>query len=879
MNKSVLIVWVLLAVLAISVSIIPLAFAGGSCSCTSRCNPIRTRSGDPACNPTFTIVDNCEPKPYYRCVPGAASGFRDDCVCVLTTCIPEAMECSDNSECCSNNCNNNHCCPNGYIWNGINCQEYTQSCKFCQDYWTPTITSGDYWDCVGTNDRRCGKDATNPANPAAGMIVEGERDDCDVNNDYHYRCIGTDWYSCYEIRSPTPWVTYNLASGETTPDERCCDGSLWGIGAPMWSYCGDENCNLVCGENQINCLGDCGYLCSSEVCSLMTGDEDCDGDCNYDSSSCSHGDNDCPVSITSAPEISNLNPCLGETITVGCTASVPNINSVLTMIDSTKCSFIGWNGNKASFACTTKLTPGSQTISCAIDNTKSYQQGLNTTQQVLVGGANCCGQHLSAQECENDNVCDWCNQCSATKYSGGQSRCVAAGSCTYYCDRNPLDLVLPYDYCNAICDLTDALCPECTTPLGYNGRGNCTATCSCQGCIATEWCGDGLVNGNEECEGSSCKPNETGKICNPSTCKYEAAIPEANCTDNIDNDCDTVIDGKDNNTCKEGQGVLGSNNRGCDDGVDNDADILVDVDDDGCCDRCISMGLHFDTTDRSTCGTPDCNCGTEKFEWENTAQQQQYCCGDDAFEFYKTNPVNPSVAGCCNDSSRCVDEKGNCQIGTEELFGLCTNSQDDDCDGKIDINDTNCTGMLTGIIYKEGLQPLAGAIVKGSLPGTPYESQAITGPDGRYTIPNALVGEYPFIASKVGYDDNVTIINIISKATATKDFTLRNGSCHYDCTDYYGNCNPACQGLDFGAGETCTFISTICYNRPKGFIATYKDADQKITHEYACCEGPERTYSTIQAKVTGNIENVYDYKFTVLVGGQRRTLHVLYWNK
>lgn len=354
-------------------------------------------------------------------------------------------------------------------------------------------------------------------------------------------------------------------------------------------------------------------------------------------------------------------------------------------------------------------------------------------------------------------------------------------------------------------------------------------------------------------------------------------VPEV-CTDNIDNDCDGATDGCDSD-CSEGQGMLGSSNRCCEDGTDNDGDGLIDNEDPGCCDFCLlNPSNGFDSFLGEPCGV-GCDCGGIIFNWETLGVMTEYCCGDDTGEnFISTTIGLNTYYACCDNSSDCVDANGECQPGTEEVFELCTNGVDDDCDGLIDGADTNCTSMLTGYVFDEQGLPLSGALVKGSPPGkaVQYESSATTIIDGSYSISNALVGNYSFVARKEGYDDQVTTISIVSGQTTQINFTLRNGSCHIDCTDYYGNCNPICKGVSFGGGETCNLISDLCYNRPQGFIVRSIDENNTM-HEYTCCEGPERTYPVLKTTVRGEIENLYDYVINVKLGGRYVKMHILIW--
>jgi hypothetical protein len=294
-----------------------------------------------------------------------------------------------------------------------------------------------------------------------------------------------------------------------------------------------------------------------------------------------------------------------------------------------------------------------------------------------------------------------------------------------------------------------------------------------------------------------------------------------------------------------------------------------------------SPGDDFDIASGGTCGVPTvpgCDCGAKTFEWENPAQMVEYCCGDDSGENFIATTIGANTYyACCDEPTDCVDESGECRIGHEEVFDLCINGIDDDCDGLIDGEDLQCTGLLSGQVYDEK-GPVPGATVKGSPPGkgASYEkTSSPTGPDGYYGIPDALVGTYNFIARKEGYDDDIKSLTIEWDASLQVDFFLRNGSCHEDCTDYYGNCNPDCNGTIFNSTSNCTMVHPLCAYRPRGFVAREIKGNQ--VYEYTCCEGPVVNYSVMDTGVTGNIEDLYDYVLSVKLGGRYVKMHILTW--
>ncbi|MBI1972747.1 right-handed parallel beta-helix repeat-containing protein [Candidatus Woesearchaeota archaeon] len=191
-----------------------------------------------------------------------------------------------------------------------------------------------------------------------------------------------------------------------------------------------------------------------------TFDNDCDGELDYDGSGSIRGDNDCPIGVTAITAPSAI--CPATSFTLDCTATVGNVRSVQGYLDAQLCTFTNWNGNIASFSCTSQGSPGQQTARCTINQQYSYQSGGDQIQPITVGGANCCSQYGTQPLCQADSRCSWCLNCQGQQWSGGQTRCVQAGTCTYACSMNQ---------CGATCDGTIGGCSQ-TQTCNLN-------TCSC----------------------------------------------------------------------------------------------------------------------------------------------------------------------------------------------------------------------------------------------------------------------------------------------------------------------------------------------------------------------------------------------------------------
>ncbi len=207
-------------------------------------------------------------------------------------------------------------------------------------------------------------------------------------------------------------------------------------------------------------------------------DNDCDTESDYDSQDGRHGDSNCKVAVTTIA-VSDSSPIENTIIEVSCTSSVAGVNSIKASIDGATYPWKSWSGNIAKFDCNVGGA-GTKTVLCSVDTTKSYQSGSDQTTTITVRPSECSG-YTTSSNCGADTRCDWCPECSGTKYSGDVSRCVDTGVCSYYCWKGK---------CGALCDETQG--PTTQDHYEQSGDESPTGTeeCDLRDYYCTADCGE-----------------------------------------------------------------------------------------------------------------------------------------------------------------------------------------------------------------------------------------------------------------------------------------------------------------------------------------------------------------------------------------------------
>ncbi len=367
-------------------------------------------------------------------------------------------------------------------------------------------------------------------------------------------------------------------------DRKCYDTTSYQL-CTLISSCYAWGSPVSCPAGQVCSNGQC---VGGEVCSAA-GDEDGNGECDYDSSTCSHGDVVCPVGVTGLT-VSNSNPYVGSTIAVDCTSTVGGVNSVSASVDGVGlCQWLSWSNNVASFSCGVGSVAGPRTVRCYVDTFKSYAvSGQESRTMTINVTSSECDKHNSSSSCEADTKCDWCPQCVGVKYTGGVvDRCLVAGTCpSPYCWSG---------FCGASCDPTQR---GCVSPFICND-----ATCTCGGCVscssdtcynstAVQLCSSGCLGLVLNCNPGAVCGEDARCVCPDGT----QLCADGSCKTNCDN-----VTCNNNGVCDTGEGCSCPDCEGERDGCDVSSVCIDDI-----CKKCELSSARWDVS----CGCDACPVST-----------------------------------------------------------------------------------------------------------------------------------------------------------------------------------------------------------------------------------------------------------------------------
>ncbi len=264
------------------------------------------------------------------------------------------------------------------------------------------------------------------------------------------------------------------------------------------------------------------------------------------------------------------------------------------------------------------------------------------------------------------------------------------------------------------------------------------------------------------------------------------------------------------------------------------------------------------------------------------------CCGDDSNEFYKPDYYGAECVSSLND---CVwstgdaqtSDSGNvawwCYLGKwdectqalhlgkhfgsvycagsgtgwtldplpENQYGpnACSDGLDNDADGFIDCNDSDCSGSITGTVRNQQSQPIASADVNLKKDLTTINSTT-TSQAGTYTLSSVSCGSYNLIASHADYAPQTKTAAVSPATQTTVDFSLALGtSCEADCTFAADETiHESCDGKN-----GCTFYDSVakaaCDNSKPGWARDYNE-----THYITCASGAPQPKVEIEASLS-----------------------------
>lgn len=269
----------------------------------------------------------------------------------------------------------------------------------------------------------------------------------------------------------------------------------------------------------------------SEICSTDV-DEDCNGQSGYDDSDGREADESCQITMTDI-SVSDTSPDADTSITLWCTSSVANVNSIIGWIGS-MCNLQGWSGSESEWTCNVG-SAGTKTARCTLDPDVSYQSGSDQTLEITVSDSVCSGYTAQAS-CDADNDCEWCDSCQDGAYSGGSDRCVSSGNCNYACTIGECGADCT-DTCNPTeCDAQDGCYSG--TYRDYSDVFNSCTNCQCTSNSCTDYTEE-ITDNDEDGYDTECDSD-----CNdiPASCGDACYPGAAEVCDGFDNDCNDIID-------------------------------------------------------------------------------------------------------------------------------------------------------------------------------------------------------------------------------------------------------------------------------------------------------------------------------------------------
>ena len=657
-------------------------------------------TGTPACNSTCTGYTNGTCTAEVKCGNGK---LDDGEICDGTllngaTCATALGSGSTGMLRCNNtcdgydmtNCSTPETCGNGVIDAGEECdgKKFNGSYTSCSGYNSNLYASGGSLKCSSN----CTVDVSECIKLCGnGSVNYSKGEECDYNADTEETTFLSSKNTCAKVVGEGSMGTLACTDecklnvngctaaaycgdGMVNTSSEECDGTMFAKG----SDCSIYSDSYKSGTN-VKCLSSCKVDVSDCVLkpycgdgSVNTSSEYCDGSSFRD----------------------NVTTCAGWQPTLYSSGNVKCNNSDCS-IDYSECVAKPTKlcGNGVLDASNNEFCDGTQSMfkSCAEWSDEFDGGTLACNSDCTIDDSGCtqkyvaqCGNNIldPGEECDGSKYAfsetkTGCNAYAPTIYQKGTLSCnddctVNTSACTKFCGNGSLNTTYNGVTIGEVCDGTKftSAFASCAKIVGTGSTGTLKCSDDCKsvdssGCSAASYCGDGVVDSSEQCDGTSFHNNQTD--CSYWNSSYTSG--KVNCTDSCNVGYDNCVT-KADPIC--GDGIINASSEECDGTSFSDS-----------ANTCEKVGNFSGGTLKCTTGckldTSSCTakivsgCGDGVLD-----DDTEYCDGD---EFYITDcseysPIYTSGKLAC--TSDCNFDLSNCKVAACGDGNLDSNEE---CDG------------------------------------------------------------------------------------------------------------------------------------------------------------------------------------------------------
>ncbi len=603
-------------------------------------------------------------------------------------------------------------CGNGIVNLGEECDNKAFSGeKSTCEQWDPESFSGGTLSC--RSDCTVDTSACNPIEYCGdGKLADAEECDGTLFSNNITDCADYD----------KKFTTGKLKCNACKIDAGQCSGT---------AACGDGvvNGNEVCDKTRfLNKRTSCNTLFPELFAS---GTVKCTDECGYDTSACVKWCGNGSLNKI-VGEVCDGEKFGGETcetlVGPGSTGTLKCINGCMA-IDTSGCS-------KPAECGDGKLNGSEECEGEQFANGKSTCTAWDSkfTGGTLVCNANCTvdTSHCSTDPVCGNNIVEDGELCDGTKFSGNKTACSTLFPDKYVSGKVKCTSSCQYDVSDCagscgngsintskgeVCDhgVTDKFptnANTCAKVVGNGSTGTLICADDCRsiittGCSEPAYCGDGIVNGSETCDGSRFLDNKSdcsywdsqyisGKLKCTAGCGFDLSdcVKAPKCGDNIVNgveDCDGIHFALDETLCHEWDHSYASGrvkcskdctidysgcqktatvpDEICDNGIDDSKNGLIDCDDPTCKETAYCI--------RKLCGNGVVDDIFEDCDGTSFLFDETTCRG--WHSMYKSGTVT------CN--ADCTVNMDKCSVNEAEI---CDNGKDDNGNGRVDCDDPEC---------------------------------------------------------------------------------------------------------------------------------------------------------------------------------------------